>query len=86
MAAVKLFDVEACIRLIVVARSEREAERIATDNLVDELDGAHVLASEVSSIDNVDPEWKDALPYGAHDERTVREWVSWPACRGRTEL
>jgi len=72
---VKLYEVEACIRLIVVARSEREAERIATDNVVHEINDARVLASEVSSIDNIDPEWRGALPYGPHDERTVREWV-----------
>lgn len=74
----RLYRVEVSAYAYVLSDSEVEAEREAITALrtcpdgCSDLEGIAVL---IRNVNNILPEWRDALPFGAQDgdERTIRQ-------------
>lgn len=69
----KLYAVEVTYTLYVLVRDEREAEILAEASAGENEGPDCVIAHEVRDIDKVPEEWKDAIPYGEEEDRTVRQ-------------
>lgn len=73
----KLFRVEITKVVYMLAEDERDAELDGSGYACDE-DAANVMVDEVRTLDDVDGDWKDALPYGGEEDLTVRQWFERP--------
>ena len=77
----KVYAVDVSVHMYVLAEDEQEAENVATASLRYEVESAQAYATEVSTVEAVDPEWRDALPYSevpadGQGDRTVRELLN----------
>ena len=65
------------MRVVVVAKSEEQAERIAQDSVKYELaqGNGHYDAWPLRHLHDVDHEWKRAIPYGDAEGKSVRDWM-----------
>lgn len=69
----RLFEVTVTKTILVLADDEREAE-LEAGTYESEEDGSIDVLGEVTSIDRVPEEWKDALPFGDQEgDLTVRQ-------------
>ena len=68
----KLFVVEVQHTVYALAEDEKEAEREAVKGIHDCGDEPNVSASEVTG-GPIDPEWRDAIPYGSNEDGTVSD-------------
>jgi hypothetical protein len=73
----KLFRVEVIRVLYVLAEDYADARHSGQYWSADE-DPISVSAVEVSSFKEVDPEWKEARPYGGDGKKTVRQILEEP--------
>ena len=72
----KLFRVEIERTLFVVAEDARAAEIAAEMRYEREESPDYIDAQEVTPMDQLPDDWLRSLPYGAEDNRTVREWIA----------
>jgi hypothetical protein len=73
----KLYRVEVMKVLYVLAESEHEAD-LDAQQYANDADAEDVFVSEAKSLDEVDPQWRDALPYGTNDDVTIEKWFERP--------
>ena len=66
-----------CVRVVlfVMAENESDARVAATRSQFD------IFECTAKKAINVSPEWKDAIPYNADDERTCSEIITGPETR-----
>lgn len=67
----KLFVVSVSYELVVYAENEDDARDITSMNIsrhVVDTDDSGGEVHEVTSLDQIDPEWHDALPFGIQDD------------------
>jgi hypothetical protein len=66
------------MEIVVVAETEDEARQLVADHASDEVQN-YVLASDVDYVDeveaitDVEPEWRDSVPYGGN--KTVGQYL-----------
>lgn len=71
----KLFEVTVTKTIYVIAEDGREAELEAMTYESEE-NGDIDVSREITSIDQVSEEWKDALPFGGEEEEvTIRQML-----------
>lgn len=72
----KLYTVEVNTTIWVVAEDQLSAEETAREALtVDpESCGVTFYAAEFAS-DSPPAEWRESIPFGSDDDRTVQEWI-----------
>lgn len=68
----KLYVVDVKHTVYVMAEDPLEAEAVALRGIREFGDDPACLASEVG-IGPIDPEWRDAVPFGSGDDRTVSQ-------------
>jgi hypothetical protein len=68
----KLYVVDVTHTVYVVAEDPQEADRTARRGIREYGDDPICSASEVKD-GPIDPDWRDAVPYGGEDERTVSQ-------------
>lgn len=74
----RIFEVTVTKTILVLAEDEREAE-LEAGTYESEEDGSIDVLGEVTSIDRVPEEWKDALPFGDQEgDLTVRQILEVP--------
>jgi hypothetical protein len=67
----KVYRVEIDLTVYVVAEDHVQAESIAKLAMREEADNALACSYRVTDPDDIDSEWRDSLPYGNHEEKTV---------------
>lgn len=73
----KIFEVSVTKTIIVLAEDEREAE-LEAGTYESEEDGDVHVVGEITSMDQVPDQWKDALPYGGDGELTIKQLLTPP--------
>jgi hypothetical protein len=74
---VKIFEVSVTKTILVLAEDEREAE-LEAGTYESEEDGDVHVVGEITSMDHVPEQWKDALPYGGDGEQTIKQILTPP--------
>lgn len=72
---VKLWRVEVTKVVYVLAATREHAERDAEGYANEEYD-ADVFGHEIETLREVETEWRDSLPYGGADDRTIEQWFA----------
>lgn len=67
----KLYEVEVTHTVYVVADSESEAETVALRGIADIDDTPRVYPNEVTESTPVSLGWRDSVPFGSDEQRTV---------------
>jgi hypothetical protein len=72
MANPRLYEVTLTTVVYVMAENGAEACRIAKSHASDEEPDSHE-ATEITGMDGVPRAWRDSIPYGEEQDRTVRQ-------------
>ena len=68
----KLYEATVEVTLYVVAENEDEAHGIAERCMSEESSHADIFLN--NNPKNICSDWVDSLPYGQHQNKTVRQW------------
>lgn len=70
-----IFRVEVSNVMYVVADTERDARAIAQRSIKEEDSGWDLFLSEETVLDDVEEKWKNAIPWGSTDDKTVKDYI-----------
>lgn len=73
----KIFEVNVTKTILVLAQDEREAE-LEAGTYESEEPGDVQVVGEITSMDQVPEQWKDALPYGGDGDLTIKQILTPP--------
>lgn len=73
----KIFEVSVMKTIYVLAETEREAE-LEAGTYESEEDGDIHVEREITAVDQIPEEWKDAYPYGGDGEMSIRDILVQP--------
>lgn len=70
-----IFRVEVSNTIYVVADSERDARNVTLRAIKEESEGWDTFVAEETVLDDVESKWRNAIPYGSKDDKTVTDHI-----------